>query len=224
LGNPASSTFGGGIEDGFVAKFDSTGNEVYFVYVGGTGDDVANAIAVNSGTAYVTGFTQSSNLATSGTFQTSLKGSQDAFVARVDSSGSIGFFTYLGGTSNNDAGQAIAVDSSQNIYVTGSTDSSNFPLQNAISGGTSKQGSADAFVTKLNSTGTTVAFSTYYGGNATEDVNNSTPGGGIAVDSAGSNILVTGTTDSSSGLPLKNAPQSNFGGGTGDVFVAKFTP
>jgi hypothetical protein len=224
LGNPSSSTFGGGPEDAFVAKFDSTGNESYFVYVGGTGDDVANAIAVNGGSAYVTGSTQSSALATSGVFQTSLKGAQDAFVAKLNSDGSIGFFTYLGGTSNGEAGQAIAVDSSQNVYVTGSTDSSNFPLQNAISGGTTKQGTADAFVTKLNSTGATVAFSTYYGGSDTEDVTLSTPGGGIATDTAGGSIFVTGTTDSSSALPTKSAAQGTFGGSTGDAFAAKFTP
>jgi hypothetical protein len=226
LGNPVSSMFGGGIEDGFVAKFNSTGSEQYFTYVGLTGDDVATAIAVDgaSGNAYITGSTQSSGLATSGVFQTSLKGSQDAFVAKVNSDGSIGFLTYLGGTSNGDVGQAIAIDSSQNIYVTGSTDSSNFPLQNAISGGTAKQGTADAFVTKLNSTGTTVAFSTYYGGSGTEDVTLSTPGGAIAADTAGTNIFVTGTTDSSSGLPTKNAAQGTFGGSTGDAFAAKFTP
>jgi len=123
LGNP-SSTFGGGIEDGFVAKFSSTGSESYFVYIGGTGADVANGIAVDgaSGTAYVTGMSQSSGLASGTAFQTSLKGSQDAYVARIDSTGAIGFFTYLGGAANQDEGLAIAVDSSQNIYVTGVTD------------------------------------------------------------------------------------------------------
>jgi hypothetical protein len=226
LGNPITSTFGGGIEDGFVAKFNSTGTEQYFTYVGGTGDDVATAIAVDgtSGNAYITGSTQSSGIATGGVFQASLKGTQDAFVTKVNADGSIGFFTYLGGTSNGDIGQAIAIDSSQNIYVTGSTDSSNFPLQNAITGGTAKQGSSDAFVTKLNSTGTTVGFSTYYGGSGTEDVTLTTPGGAIATNSAGTNIFVTGTTDSSSGLPTKSAAQGAFGGSTGDAFAAKFTP
>ena len=143
-------------------------------------------------------------------------------MAKLNADGSKAFFTYLGGTSDGDAGQAIAIDSSQNVYVTGTTNSSDFPLQSAITGGTTKQGTADAFVTKLNSTGTTLAFSTFYGGSGTEDVTLNTPGGGIAT--GGANIFVTGTTDSSSGLPTKSAAQGTFGGSTGDAFAAKFTP
>jgi hypothetical protein len=227
LENPASSTFGGN-EDGFVAEFNSTGSEVYFVYVGGSGADVANAIAVDgaSGTAYVTGFTQSSGLQKGSPFQASLKGSQDAFVAQVNTGGTIALFTYLGGSGSLDTGTAIAIDASKNIYVTGCTDSSDFPLMNAITGGTAKQGNTDAFVTKLNSAGSALVFSSYYGGNNNEDVNsNGSPfGGAIAVDSTGANIFVTGITDSTSGLPTKSAAQGTFGGGTADAFAAKITP
>ncbi len=224
LGNPGTSTFGGGIEDGFVAEFNSTGSEQYFVYIGGTGDDVANAIAVDgpSGAAYVTGFTQSSGLATGSAFQTTLKGTQDAFVAQVNSGGAIGYFTYLGGTNSKDEGKAIAIDTAKNAYVTGCTDSSDFPLKNAITGATTLKGSSDAFVTEINAAGSAQVFSTYYGGAGSEDLNGSTPGGAIASD--GTNIFVTGTTDSSSGLPTKSAAQATFGGSTGDAFAAKFTP
>jgi hypothetical protein len=228
LGNPASSIFGGGAENGFVAEFSSTGSEVYFVYVGGTVADTATAIAVDgaSGTAYVTGLTKSPNLSKGSPFQASLKGTQNAYVAQVNSGGTIALFTYLGGTGpSGDSGTAIAVDSSKNIYVTGSTDSADFPLMNAITGGTAKQGNTDAFVTKLNSAGSALVFSTYYGGNNDEDLSGGSPfGGAIAVDSTATNIFVTGITDSTSGLPTKNAAQGTFGGGTADAFAAKITP
>jgi hypothetical protein len=225
-GLSTSSTFGGGGEDGFVAEFNSTGSEVYFVYVGGSAADIATAIAVDgpSGTAYVTGFTQSSGLQKGSPFQATLKGTQNAYVAQVNSGGTIALFTYLGGTGTQDQGLAIAVDSSKNIYVTGCTDSSDFPLMKAITGGTAKQGPSDAFVTKLNSAGSALVFSSYYGGNNSEDLNSNTPGGAIAVDSTGTNIFITGTTNSTSGLPLSNAAQSTFGGGAADAFAAKITP
>jgi hypothetical protein len=96
---------------------------------------------------------------------------------------------------------------------------------NAITGGTAKQGNTDAFVTKLNSAGSALVFSTYYGGNNDEDLKSGTPfGGAIAVDSTATNIFVTGITDSTSGLPTKNAAQGTFGGGTADAFAAKITP
>ncbi len=228
LGKPTTSTFSGGTDDGFAAEFDSTGSEVYFTYLGGSGDDVANAIAVDgpSGNAYVTGFTQSSGLASGTAFQTTLKGTQNAFVAQVNpSSGTIGFFTYLGGSGSKDEGKAIAIDTAKNIYVTGCTDSADFPLKTAITGGTTLKGPSDAFVTKLNAAGTAEVFSTYYGGSGSEDLDTgNTPGGAIAADGAGTNIFVTGTTSSSSGLPTKSAAQAAFGGGTGDAFAAKFTP
>jgi Beta-propeller repeat len=157
-------------------------------------------------------------------FQTSLKGSQDAFVAQVSSAGVLSAFTYLGGTNSRDEGKAIAIDTAKNIYVTGLTDSLDFPLKNAITGGTTLNGSTDAFVTELNSAGTAEVFSTYYGGSGSENLDPSTHGGAIAANPAGTNIFVTGTTDSSSGLPMKSAAQGSFGGGTGDAFAAKFTP
>ena len=216
-----------GPEDGFVAEFSSTGAETYFVYVGGSGDDSANAIAVDpaSGTAYVTGFTQSADFPHPGTpFQGALSGSQDAFVTQVNAGGAIGFSTFLGGSGSADDGLAIAIDASKNVYITGNTDSNNFPLKTAITGGTALNGSNDAFVTEISSSGSSDVFSTYYGGAGSEDsALNGVPGGGIAVDSAGV-VYVTGTTNSTSGLPLANAAQGTFGGGTGDAFVCKITP
>src|SRR6202000_2265593 len=113
----------------------------------------------------------------------------------------IGFSTYLGGSGSQDTGLAIALDSTKNVYVTGNTDSSTgFPVTTPIPGGTALQGTDDAFVTEISSTGTSAVFSTYYGGAGSEDsVLHGTPGGGIAVDSTGV-VYITGTTNSSSGL------------------------
>jgi hypothetical protein len=216
-----------GTADGFAAEFSSIGTELYFTYIGGSGDDGANAIAVDapSGTAYITGFTQSSDFPHPGTpFQAALSGTQDAFVTQINAGGAIGFSTYLGGTGSEDAGLAIALDSSKNVYVTGNTDSSNFPTKTALTGHTTLSGTNDAFVTEINSSGSSDVFSTYYGGAGSEDsALNGIPGGGIAVDSAGV-IYVTGTTNSTSGLPTASAAQGTFGGGTGDAFVGKITP
>ena len=178
-----------------------------------------------SGVAYITGFTQSSDFPHPGSpFQSSLKGTQDAFVTQINAGGAIGFSTFLGGSGSQDTGLAIALDSSKNVYVTGSTDSSDFPTKTAITGGTALKGSDDAFVTEISSSGSSDVFSTYYGGAGSENSTlNGTPGGGIAVDSSGV-IYVTGTTNSTSGLPLASAAQSTFGGSTGDAFVGKITP
>ena len=116
-------------------------------------------------------------------------------------------------------GFGIAVDSSTNVYATGSTTSPNFNTTNALF--KSLNGSAtDAFVIEFGSTGTTVAFSTYFGGTGSEDLLT----GAIAVDTAATpNIYITGDTNSSSGFPTKSAVQGSFGGGA-DAFVAKITP
>jgi hypothetical protein len=217
-----------GTADGFAAEFDTAGTLVYFTYIGGSGDDGANAIAVDAagGVAYITGFTQSSDFPHPGTpFQAALNGTQDAFVTQVNPGGAIGFSTYLGGSGSQDTGLAIALDSTKNVYVTGNTDSSTgFPVKTPIVGGTVLQGTDDAFVTEISSTGTTDVFSTYYGGPGSEDsVLHGTPGGGIAVDSTGV-VYITGTTNSASGLPLAVAAQGTFGGSTGDAFVGKITP
>jgi hypothetical protein len=108
------------------------------------------------------------------------------------------------------------------VYVTGNTDSSDFPIMTAITGGTARQGTDDAFVSELNSTGSSLIFSSYYGGAGSEDsILNVTPGGGIAV--ASGVVYITGTTNSTSGLPLANALQGASGGGN-DAFVGKITP
>ena len=185
---------------------------VYSTYLGGSGNDWGYGIAVDSsGNAYVTGLTFSTDFPTQNAFQRRFGGATDVFVTKLNSSGSLVYSTYLGG-SRPDWGYGIAVDSSGNAYVTGLTDSTDFPTtQNAFQ----RTFIGDAFVTKLNPSGSLV-YSTYLGGSGMDW------GRGIAVDSSG-NAYVTGWTDSPD-FPTQNAFQrryGGYGGGGEDVFVTK---
>jgi uncharacterized protein (TIGR03437 family) len=215
--NALQASFGGGVWDAFVTKLDAAGSAlVYSTYLGGNGADGAEDVAVDSsGSAYVTGYTDSSNFPTGNPLQASYGGgSYDAFVAKLNAAGSaLVYSTYLGGN-GYEWGDGIAVDSSDNAYVAGFTDSSNFPTANPLQA--SSRGGMDVFVTKLNAAGSALVYSTYLGGS----------GGDwayvIAVDSSG-NGYVTGCT-SSSNFPTANALQASYGGGDADVFVAKLNP
>jgi len=170
-----------GFSDAFVTKLNPTGSAlVYSTYLGGAGTDGATGgIAVNraTGEAYIAGYTDSTDFpVTAGAFQTALggAGATNAFVTKFDPTGTSVYATYLGGDSS-DVAWFIAVDASGNAYVTGETSSSNFPrrgpFQNTL------KGAINAFVTKLNTGGTGLHYSTYLGGTATDY------GFGIAVNS-----------------------------------------
>ena len=136
-----------------------------------------------SGNAYVTGYTESTNFPTMNPLQPAYGGDEDAFVTKLNASGSaLVYSTYLGG-SGADGGSGIAVDSSGNAYVIGATYSTNFPTMNPLQ--PAYGGDEDAFVTKLNASGSALVYSTYLGGSG-PDVRR-----GIAVDSSG-NAYVTG--------------------------------
>lgn len=212
----------------FVAKIDSLGSAlIYSTYLGGSGDgnsgDESAGIAVDgSGNAYVTGQTTSIDFpVTPGAFQTNCNFYNYnicAFVSKLNGSGSLlAYSSYLGGTNgNSDIGSAIAVDSSSNAYVTGFTDSTNFPVTpgafQTICNSCPESG--DAFVTKLNAAGSELVYSTFIGGYSADW------GLGIAVDTVG-NAYVAGVTYSSN-FPTRSPLQSKFGGGPSDAFVAKF--
>jgi len=205
----------GGALDAFVTKLNATGSAlVYSTYLGGTGAEYDLGIAVDSGgNAYVTGHTDSRNFPTTpDAFQPALAGADDAFVTKLNATGSaLVYSTYLGGTSA-DQGFRIAVDSAGNAYVTGFTDSPDFPttpgaFQSALANG------PDAFVTKLNATGSALVYSTYLGGTSADQ------GFGIAVDSAG-NAYVTGVTGSPNFPTTPGAFQSAVANGP-DAFVTK---
>jgi len=211
------TTSGGGPYKAYVTKLNATGSAlVYSTYLGGSGDDEGNGIAVDAlGSAYVTGDTASFNFPTTpGAFQTALLGSQAAFVTKLNTAGSAPVYsTYLGG-SGWAGGTAIAVDVSGNAYVTGTATSPDFPttpgaLQTAYGG------ASETFVTKLNAAGSALVYSTFLGGSN----GNSNGSSGIAVD-ASDNAYVTGSTYSSNFPTTPGAFQTAYGGAW-DVFVAK---
>ncbi|PYY08316.1 MAG: hypothetical protein DMG69_15010 [Acidobacteria bacterium] len=203
------TTFGGGT-DAFVTVLNALGSALlYSTYLGGSGFDVGNGIAVDAtGNAYVTGYTTGSFPTTAGAYQTTFGGGTDAFVTVLNALGSAPLYsTYLGGSGYDD-GYGIAVDTTGNAYVTGSTTGS-FPTTVGAYQTTYGGGGTGAFVTKLNALASPL-YSTYLGGSG------GNAGYGIAVDATG-NAYVTGFTTGS--FPTTaGAYQTTFGGGT-DAFV-----
>jgi hypothetical protein len=213
--NPLQSANAGGY-DAFVSQLSPTGSAlVYSTYLGGSDNDVGQSIAVDSsGNAYIAGGTTSSDFPTMNPFQSANGGASDAFVAKLDATGSaLVYSTYLGG-SGYDQGYGIAVDSSGKAYVTGQTASTDFPTVNPLQpayGG----GAYDAFVAELTSTGSALVYATYLGGSDYDF------GHGIAVDSSG-NAYIAGQT-ASTNFPTKN-PFQPAKGGQADAFVAQLNP
>ena len=204
----AYQTSGGG---GFILKINPDGSALlYSTHLSGASG--ATDIAIDlSGNAYITGSTNG-GLPTVSAFQPSYAGNSDAFVAKLDATGSsLLYASYLGGT-GSDFGRGIAVDSEGNAYLTGGTIGA-FPLVNPVQinmGGGG--GFPDAFVTKVGASGTSLVFSTYLGGTGQDE------GQAIAVDSD-SNAYVTGWTNASNDFPKVNPFQSSGPGG----FLSKYT-
>ena len=254
---PASKNGGG---NAFVTKLNPAGSAlVYSTFLGGsgggcgpsdpgcTGGDAAAGIAADAaGNAYVTGSTVSTDFPTTlGAFQTSNRGWENSFVSELNSDGTaLLYSTYLGGSGNtefNDQGHGIALDTQDNIYVTGTTCSSDFPVtpnafqptyQGGSGGGISGDFNCNVFLSELNPTplltlGTvslgrgsaSLVYSTYLGGTGGDS------GESIAMDSAG-NAYVTGWTDSSDFPVTPGAFQMSYKGsaGTGNAFVSKLDP
>jgi hypothetical protein len=217
----AFGTILAGAPDAFVAKLDAAGTVlVYSSYVGGSGADRGVSIALDpvpNPNAYVAGTTSSTDFpVTAGAFQTIPAGGGltfDAFVIKVDPTGSTPVYsTYLGGDGNED-GRSIAVDASGHAYVAGRTRAPNFPTT-ADAFRTTLAGLTDAFVTRLHPAGSALAYSTYLGGGVTDDARS------VAVDPVGS-IYVTGQTKSTD-FPTTAGADTTFNG-TSDVFVTKIS-
>ncbi|HEY3128758.1 MAG TPA: SBBP repeat-containing protein, partial [Acidobacteriota bacterium] len=216
--------------DVFITKISPSGTLVYSTFLGGGLADEGRGIALDpSGNIYVTGTTQSTNFPVMNAFQpTSRGGFREAFVAKLNATGSaLVYSSYIGG-SDQEIATAIAVDLAGNAYLTGYTQSADFPttagaFQTAFGGGTcfTNRPCADAFVTKIASNGALI-YSTFLGGSDNENLDFlSNPVGGIAADTSG-NAYVTGLTSSKNfptRSPLQAAPN-----GFADVFVAKLNP
>jgi hypothetical protein len=192
---------------------------VYSTYLGGNTADIGLAVAVDAtGNAYVAGETYSSNFpTTAGVFQTILHvdAASNAFVTKLNPTGSgpLLFSTYLGGEFS-DTAWGIDIDNAGNVYVAGETTSTNFPKTNA----SSLSGFSDAFVTKLNTTGSALVYSTYLGGAGADAAT-----GGIAVNRATGEAYVAGNTDSTDFPFTAGAFQTALGGvGATNAFVTKF--
>jgi len=219
--------------DAFVAKVNPSGTAlVYAGYIGGSGDDYGTGIAVDStGNAYVTGYTFSTeatfpvtvgpDLTFNGDVSTF---NNDAFVVKVNPSGTALIYAgYIGG-SDGDGGFGIAVDSTSNAYVTGITFSTEATFPVTVGPDLTFNASAccgDAFVAKVNPSGTALDYAGYIGGLGHDF------GTGIAVDSTG-NAYVTGHTFSTEAtFPVTVGPDLTYNGDgieVGDAFVAKVNP
>lgn len=203
-----------GTSDLFVTKLNSSGtSHLYSSVIGGGGDDTGLGITMDgAGVVYVTGITNSTDLpVTAGVFQNVSGGGSDAFVMKMNTDGTApAYSTYFGGA-GDDLGYAVAVDSSGNAFVTGTTDSINFQTTTGASQ-TARGGGKDAFVSKLNASGALV-YSTYLGGSLDEE------SFGIALDGSG-HAYVTGRTRSPN-FPVTTGSFQTTSGGGGDAFVAK---
>ena len=186
---------------------------MYSTYVGGLNSEQGTSLTVDtSGNVYVTGYTLSSNFPTVNAYNNSYGGNYEIFVYKLSADGSTMIYSTFIGGSNVDQATGIAMDSSNNVYLTGNTYSSNFPTVNAYN--STFGGGSDLFVLKLSVDGSSLLYSTFIGGSNYELANS------ITLDSVG-NAYVTGYTQSNN-FPTVNAYNSTFGGGS-DVFVLKLS-
>ncbi len=210
-----------GYSDAFLAKFGSNGDKlIWGSYFGSPymySDISGTGIVLDSkDNIYITGdvnYTGSYGIATNGAAQTAFAGASDAFLAKISNSGSQCLWsTYWGGT-DDDRATAIVTDSKDNIYITGPTASTDFPV---TSGATqsSLNGSYNSFLAKFSSSGVPT-FSSYYGGSG------ATQSYGICID-GNDDVFLTGNTSSPSHIATSGAYQTSFGGSQ-DAFLAKFT-
>ncbi|MGK7921907.1 MAG: SBBP repeat-containing protein, partial [Trichodesmium sp.] len=240
--NAGQNTYGGGefSGDAFVVKLSNDGSNIlYSTYLGGQDNDFSSAIAVdNNGDVYITGDTGAvlrfpiQPIPGVGNFPTTENALQntlisefnrDAFVSKISTDGSQLIYSTLLGGNDTEISQDITVDNNGNAYITGETRSLDFPTINAVQN--TIGGDADVFISQLNSNGSDLIFSTYYGG-VDGDIGN-----GIAIDDFG-NIYVAGNSGSQiiggdavvppvGEFPTFNALQDTFGGGESDGILIK---
>lgn len=205
--------------DVFIVQVNPAGTDLaYATFLGGTGTDTGYDIVVDEeDSVYLMGQTGSSDFPTTTlAFDTSLGGSEDAFVARMNLGGSgqddLTYATFLGGSDVEEWG-SIAVDGDSNAYVTGNTHSSDFPTT-TLAVDASHNGGADVYAVKVISDGTSLAYATFLGGSEADG------GWGIAVDGEG-DAYIAGITGSDDFPTTTLAVDTNYNGGPSDAFVTK---
>ncbi|HMA37194.1 MAG TPA: S-layer homology domain-containing protein, partial [Chloroflexia bacterium] len=214
--NAYQPAYGGGPADAFLTSIRPDGTALlYSTYLGGVGDDEGYGLALDpAGGAVLTGVTSSPNFPTAppAPIQAALRGPTDAFVTRFRPDGSQPVYsTYLGGDLT-DAGWAVAVDSSGAAYVTGTTDSDNFPLQNATQANAGSEG--DAFIAAVSPAGDALTYATYLGGEDYE------VGTAIVVDNS-QHLDLAGFTYSTAFPIAGPAPLQDLNRGESNAFVAR---
>jgi uncharacterized protein (TIGR03437 family) len=206
--------------NGFITKLSSAGDKIlYSTYFCGAAQSALSKIALDSsGAMYVLGTTTTSGFPVKNPIQATFGGGlTDLVIAKLTPAGdSIVYATYFGGN-DEEIALGLAVDAIGNVYVTGSTDSPDFPTKNSIQPfvGSTHSFKDDAFVVHISPSGS-LLYSTIIGGNGSD------AGTGIALDSQG-RVYVTGPTNSDD-FPTKNPLQAAFGGGPDDMFYLRLAP
>ena len=206
--------------DAFVTRYNGSETDYIFsTYLGGAGSEIANGLAVDglginaTNNIYIAGFTTSTSFGAANRLSLQkgiVANGSKAFVTVMSSDGSQALVSKQFGGSGTSSATGVAIDNSKNIFVTGFTNSTDFPVANAIQAAIG--GKSDAFLTKFKSDGS-MLFSTYLGGSGADQAN------AVAVDSSG-NAYVGGVTTSTN-FPTKNPVQASNGGGAGDGFVTE---
>ncbi|UJG43992.1 MAG: SBBP repeat-containing protein [Candidatus Heimdallarchaeum endolithica] len=213
--NAFNSTYGGGsFFDVYLSYINSTGNGlIYSTYLGGKYNDYARGIAIDSdGFVYITGVTNSTDFPTKNAYDNSSNGNYDVFITKFNFTGrDIVYSTFIG-SSDFEMGQDIVVNDNGDVYIAGITNSTDFPIKNALAFTIS--GNFDIFILKLSNTGTELIHSTFLGGEDLENVYS------ITLDSQ-DNIYVAGYTTSAD-FPTKNAYDDTLNGYS-DIFLTKIS-
>ena len=214
----AAQTVRSGTTDAFIARLTPQGAVSWATYLGGSGADRARSVVLTpSGTVWIAGETESSNFPVRNPVQAAFGGgTSDAFAARYSAAGALEYATWLGGAGTDQA-NAIASDTASNVYLTGFTESWNYPAVNALQPGWA--GGQDAFVTKLAANGASIAYSTFLGGSAGSAAQ---PESGNAIAADASGVAIVAGSAASVNFPLSGSLQT-FRGGT-DAFLARIHP
>ena len=209
-----------GTSDAFILKFDASGTRLWATYYGGSGGEVASGVTTNSTSdVVITGQTTSPDFPVmAGAFQTTFGGNGDAFIVKLNDGGTRLWATFVGGSGNENGGAygGVATDENDNIIITGTTGSGNFPVTSGAFQITKGNGNTvDIFVSKFNGSGNQI-WGTYCGGTKND--------GAFAIAVFGSDIYVTGSTTGN--FPVSpGAFQTTYAGDNvgGDAFLIKFS-